>query len=180
MKKRKLQDCTSISVKADDDVNPFLQCRKVSVSKEGSSTTDLVKFSSVSASLPLTKAKEQSRYRDKLKSICESCFNAIVFPCIHFKSSRLKLVIIGHNPSEHAYSTGHFYSNPTNWLVMRRVYRCLQHRHLSLCDIPSHSYDSSLTLLRIMRKHFLSACGSSSKATKDTRTMHGEVSYHLM
>ncbi|EFN55236.1 hypothetical protein CHLNCDRAFT_134530 [Chlorella variabilis] len=27
----------------------------------------------------------------------------------------LRLVIVGHNPSEHAWASSHFYSNPTNW-----------------------------------------------------------------
>ncbi|GAB4814442.1 hypothetical protein N2152v2_001488 [Parachlorella kessleri] len=28
----------------------------------------------------------------------------------------LRLVIVGHNPSDHAWSSGHYYSNPTNWM----------------------------------------------------------------
>lgn len=32
----------------------------------------------------------------------------------------LRLIIIGHNPSEHAWSTGHFYSNPSNRMCVQR------------------------------------------------------------
>ncbi|PSC69966.1 uracil-dna glycosylase superfamily [Micractinium conductrix] len=28
----------------------------------------------------------------------------------------LRLVIVGHNPSQHAWQSGHFYSNPSNWM----------------------------------------------------------------
>jgi len=27
----------------------------------------------------------------------------------------LRMIIVGHNPSEHAWSSGHYYSNPGNW-----------------------------------------------------------------
>jgi TDG/mug DNA glycosylase family protein len=28
----------------------------------------------------------------------------------------LRLIIVGHNPSSHAWASGHFYSNPSNWM----------------------------------------------------------------
>lgn len=28
----------------------------------------------------------------------------------------LRLIIVGHNPSDHAWRTGHYYSNPSNWM----------------------------------------------------------------
>ncbi len=27
----------------------------------------------------------------------------------------LRVAFVGHNPSDHAWSTGHYYSNPSNW-----------------------------------------------------------------
>ena len=40
--------------------------------------------------------------------------------CAHNKEKRLKLLIIGHNPSEHAWKSGNMYSNPTNrmWKIL--------------------------------------------------------------
>lgn len=35
-------------------------------------------------------------------------------------SEPLRLIIVGHNPSEHAWSSGHYYSNPSNrmWSIL--------------------------------------------------------------
>ena len=40
--------------------------------------------------------------------------------CRHHPEKRLKLLIIGHNPSEHAWKSGNMYSNPTNrmWKIL--------------------------------------------------------------
>mmetsp|Transcript_15849 Transcript_15849/g.29008 ORF Transcript_15849/g.29008 Transcript_15849/m.29008 type:complete len:342 (+) Transcript_15849:179-1204(+) len=58
-------------------------------------------------------APAPAKYRERFASTCESCFQASR-PCKHFEESPLKLLLVGHNPSDHAWSSGFFYSNPTN------------------------------------------------------------------
>lgn len=67
-----------------------------------------------------------SRYRDRFASCCQPCFRGGL-PCPHFQDTPLRLLIVGHNPSDHAWSTGHFYSNPTNhfWSLMAGTYGAL-------------------------------------------------------
>ena len=50
----------------------------------------------------------------------------------------LRLVFVGHNPSAHAWSTGHFYSNPTNWFW--RILKDTGIAPASLCT-PAHDGD---------------------------------------
>lgn len=40
--------------------------------------------------------------------------------CTHNPEKQLDLLIIGHNPSEHAWKSGNMYSNPTNrmWKIL--------------------------------------------------------------
>lgn len=37
-------------------------------------------------------------------------------PPEHLGDRRLRCLIVGHNPSAHAWASGHYYSNPTNWM----------------------------------------------------------------
>eukprot|EP00898_Chlorokybus_atmophyticus_P007568 jgi/Chlat1/7812/Chrsp66S07335 len=53
------------------------------------------------------------RWREKYSSVCETCHKGRV-TCLHYSELPLRLLLVGHNPSEHAYASGFFYSNPTN------------------------------------------------------------------
>ncbi|CAI5731585.1 unnamed protein product [Peronospora farinosa] len=68
------------------------------------------------------KAKEPKREKDSPSSgkwqerwhaICNNCFEH-AHTCEHYPEHRLRLLIVGHNPSDHAWKTGYSYSNPTN------------------------------------------------------------------
>ncbi|CAI5726632.1 unnamed protein product [Peronospora destructor] len=68
------------------------------------------------------KAKEPERERDpplsgkwqeRWHAICDNCFEH-AHTCEHYPEHRLRLLIVGHNPSDHAWKTGYSYSNPTN------------------------------------------------------------------
>jgi TDG/mug DNA glycosylase family protein len=52
-------------------------------------------------------------WRERFSSCCSSCFLEAVC-CPHFEEVPLRLLLIGHNPSEHSYSSGLPYSNPSN------------------------------------------------------------------
>ena len=52
-------------------------------------------------------------WRERYSSCCGECYRAAK-PCPHFPEIPLRLLIIGHNPSEHTWSTGFPYSNPSN------------------------------------------------------------------
>ena len=54
-----------------------------------------------------------SPYRDRFSSTCEACFEAHAV-CTHYPVHRLRLLLVGHNPSIHAWGSGFPYSNPTN------------------------------------------------------------------
>lgn len=58
-------------------------------------------------------AQPPARWREKYASMCDDCFEKGVH-CRHYPERRLRLVFIGHNPSDHAWASGHFYSNPSN------------------------------------------------------------------
>ncbi|KAK3250451.1 hypothetical protein CYMTET_40180 [Cymbomonas tetramitiformis] len=65
-------------------------------------------------------ATAPGKWREKYASVCAACFEARVH-CTHHPERRLRLLFIGHNPSEHAWASGNFYSNPTNrmWKLLR-------------------------------------------------------------
>jgi hypothetical protein len=58
-------------------------------------------------------AADGGLWRERFASTCEACYRAAL-PCVHFRETPLRLLIIGHNPSEHTWSTGFPYSNPSN------------------------------------------------------------------
>mmetsp|Transcript_12778 Transcript_12778/g.20666 ORF Transcript_12778/g.20666 Transcript_12778/m.20666 type:complete len:329 (-) Transcript_12778:2028-3014(-) len=67
-------------------------------------------------------APSPARYRERYASVCQKCFESSVL-CMHFEEEPLELLLVGHNPSEHAWSSGFFYSNPTNrmWKLLTGV-----------------------------------------------------------
>jgi G:T/U-mismatch repair DNA glycosylase len=59
----------------------------------------------------------RGKWRERYAGICGECFdNAAV--CGHFPEVPLRCLLIGHNPSEHAFQSGYFYSNPTNRMLL--------------------------------------------------------------
>lgn len=61
----------------------------------------------------------RGRWRERFTAICSSCMEANVL-CCHLPELPLRCLLHGHNPSEHAFQSGYFYSNPTNrmWLLL--------------------------------------------------------------
>ncbi|KAH7492232.1 uncharacterized protein KRP23_1144 [Phytophthora ramorum] len=62
---------------------------------------------------------EKAKWQERWHAICDECFEQ-VHPCMHYPEHRLRLLIVGHNPSDHAWKTGYSYSNPTNrmWMLL--------------------------------------------------------------
>uniref|UniRef100_M4C476 Uracil-DNA glycosylase-like domain-containing protein n=1 Tax=Hyaloperonospora arabidopsidis (strain Emoy2) TaxID=559515 RepID=M4C476_HYAAE len=60
-----------------------------------------------------------SKWQERWHAICDDCFEHVQ-PCEHYPEHRLRLLIVGHNPSDHAWKTGYSYSNPTNrmWMML--------------------------------------------------------------
>lgn len=61
----------------------------------------------------------RGRWRERFTAICDDCMASDVV-CAHFPELPLRCLLHGHNPSEHAFQSGFFYSNPTNrmWLLL--------------------------------------------------------------
>ncbi len=59
------------------------------------------------------KAGSKSKWQERWHGICTKCFEKRT-KCDHFQEKRLRLLIVGHNPSHHAWETGFSYSNPSN------------------------------------------------------------------
>lgn len=58
-------------------------------------------------------APRPNRFRCRLKSSCASCFEQSQ-ACSHHPDVPLDLILLGHNPSEHAWLHGFAYGDPTN------------------------------------------------------------------
>lgn len=52
-------------------------------------------------------------WRERFAACCTPCADARA-PCAHTVEAPLRLLFIGHNPSDHAWASGFFYSNPSN------------------------------------------------------------------
>ncbi|TMW66269.1 hypothetical protein Poli38472_004034 [Pythium oligandrum] len=65
-------------------------------------------------------SKAKCRWQERWHGICTPCFEKHV-ECVHFPEKRLRLLLVGHNPSDHAWESGYSYSNPTNhfWNLLR-------------------------------------------------------------
>ena len=59
-------------------------------------------------------------WRERYAPCCSACFSTRA-TCLHFPEVPLRLLLIGHNPSDHAWESGFPYSNPSNrfWSLMR-------------------------------------------------------------
>ena len=66
-------------------------------------------------------APAPARWRERYAPTCEACEAARVL-CVHHPEVSLKLLIIGHNPSEHSWGSGWSYSNPSNnfWKLLAK------------------------------------------------------------
>ncbi|ETL82822.1 hypothetical protein L917_17089 [Phytophthora nicotianae] len=64
-------------------------------------------------------AQASGKWQERWHAICDDCFEQAL-PCVHYPERRLRLLIVGHNPSDHAWKTGYSYSNPTNrmWMLL--------------------------------------------------------------
>jgi len=58
-------------------------------------------------------------WRERFAACCAACFAASA-PCTHHAERRLRLLVVGHNPSDTAWCTGFPYANGTNrfWKLM--------------------------------------------------------------
>jgi hypothetical protein len=52
-------------------------------------------------------------WRERFTTVCRPCILARRV-CLHHPELPLRCLLVGHNPSEHAFASGYFYSNPTN------------------------------------------------------------------
>lgn len=59
------------------------------------------------------KNQAPGKWQERWHAICQDCFHQVQ-PCSHYREHRLRLLIVGHNPSDHAWKDGYSYSNPTN------------------------------------------------------------------
>jgi TDG/mug DNA glycosylase family protein len=59
-------------------------------------------------------------WRERFAACCPRCFAASA-TCLHHAEAPLRLLIVGHNPSETAWRTGYPYANGTNrfWRLMQ-------------------------------------------------------------
>ena len=119
----------------DEELKRFEQfCRQFAYSPEKSAKVknpppvEEEKTQSKSEDAPFV-APYPNRYREKYSSPCPNCFknrlqrlNCIIpsLVCPHNQEKRLRMLIIGHNPSDHAWKNGNMYSNPTNrmWKIL--------------------------------------------------------------
>jgi len=62
------------------------------------------------------------KWRERYAGVCDSCFDARV-PCAHYPELPLRCLLLGHNPSEVAFTTGWTYGNPTNrmWTLLQEA-----------------------------------------------------------
>ena len=58
-------------------------------------------------------APAPARWRERYAPACEACESSRVH-CTHVPEVPLKLLVIGHNPSDHSWGSGWSYSNPSN------------------------------------------------------------------
>lgn len=65
----------------------------------------------------------ETNFRERLASVCENCFFCRA-ACNHLPELPLKLILVGHNPSTHAWDSGYCFSNPTNgfWRLIQGTY----------------------------------------------------------
>lgn len=68
------------------------------------------------ATMDIFVAPAPAKYRERYRNVCDECFNNSL-PCQHFPEKPLRLLLLGHNPSEHAWKSGYLYSNPTNRMM---------------------------------------------------------------
>ncbi|EQC29435.1 hypothetical protein SDRG_12897 [Saprolegnia diclina VS20] len=53
------------------------------------------------------------KWQERYHGICDVCFDTVT-ECSHHPDVALRLLIVGHNPSENAWQSGFSYSNPSN------------------------------------------------------------------
>lgn len=58
-------------------------------------------------------APAPARWRERYAPACAAC-EAARTPCAHTRERPLKLLVCGHNPSDHSWMSGFSYSNPSN------------------------------------------------------------------
>lgn len=63
------------------------------------------------------------KFRERYASVCPSCFDTVEL-CAHYPEVPLRLIFVGHNPSDHAFASGYMYSNPLNhmWSLLNGTY----------------------------------------------------------
>jgi len=74
---------------------------------------------SLSALPPAFVAPPDGLWRERYASCCAACFESRAV-CLHHAERPLRLLLVGHNPSTHAWASGYPYSNPSNrfWKLM--------------------------------------------------------------
>jgi hypothetical protein len=68
-------------------------------------------------------------WRERFAGVCARCFGPPPAVCGHYPELPLNLLLVGHNPSLHAFASGYFYSNPTNnmWPLLTGAFGAAKH-----------------------------------------------------
>ena len=78
-------------------------------------------------------APPPGRWRERFAACCAACFEANAH-CVHHAERPLRLLLIGHNPSTHAWASGYPYSNPSNRFWALAAAGGLVPRGFGACD----------------------------------------------
>ncbi|CAH0516438.1 unnamed protein product [Peronospora belbahrii] len=116
-----LDTCPDAEATSEDNVKNAIKVSPVKRGKHKAKQTEQEK-----------KCPLNGKWQERWHGICKDCFEHVQ-ECKHYPEHRLRLLIVGHNPSDHAWQTGYSYSNPTN-----RMWRLLTGR------LSPHSWEGIL------------------------------------
>ncbi|KAL3151326.1 hypothetical protein ABBQ38_013161 [Trebouxia sp. C0009 RCD-2024] len=87
-----------------------------------------------SSTTPQSSKRKRSRKGDELPSLQDA-------PGLpeRLGDQPLRLIIVGHNPSDHAWRSGHYYSNPSNWM-----WRILVATHIAPAHVTGPQHDGCM------------------------------------
>eukprot|EP01138_Halocafeteria_seosinensis_P015929 gb/GECG01016256.1/.p1 GENE.gb/GECG01016256.1/~~gb/GECG01016256.1/.p1 ORF type:complete len:366 (+),score=31.96 gb/GECG01016256.1/:1-1098(+) len=86
---------------------------------------------------PYITHKQGGWFRERFSSVCHDCFTRKIH-CDHYPEIPLRLILVGHNPSEKAWEKGYYYANPGNAFMKLMRNDADADEHDSPRVIPSH------------------------------------------
>jgi len=87
--------------------------KQVKRRKEDLEVAEPIEMKRAGSSLLPFVAPAPNKFRERFADTCLACFSKSI-RCDHSEEGPLRLLLIGHNPSDHAWKSGFFYSNPSN------------------------------------------------------------------